>query len=54
MMSKFMKVKCECGTERMVFGNSASEIKCDKCGAALVHPRGGVAIIHGETVEEYE
>jgi small subunit ribosomal protein S27e len=44
--SKFLKVKCnDCGSEQMVFGNSASEVKCLVCGKALVRPAGGKAVV---------
>lgn len=37
--SKFFKVKCEdCGSEQIVFGNPAMEVKCLVCGKALVQP----------------
>jgi small subunit ribosomal protein S27e len=37
--SKFLKVKCDdCGSEQVVFGNPAMEVKCLVCGKTLVEP----------------
>ncbi|MEM2909021.1 MAG: 30S ribosomal protein S27e [Candidatus Bilamarchaeaceae archaeon] len=52
MASKFLRVKCKCGTERVVFNKSTTEIKCDKCGTVLVSQTGGKAVIHGDILEE--
>lgn len=44
--SRFLRVKCtDCGNEQVVFGNSASVVKCLACGKTLVRPRGGKARI---------
>jgi len=44
--SKFLKVKCnDCGSEQMIFGNAASEVKCLVCGKALAKPLGGKAAV---------
>ena len=52
MTSKFVKVKCECGNEQVVFSYTTTEIKCEKCEKLLAYPRGGKAVIEGEIVEE--
>jgi len=37
--SKFLKVKCEdCGSEQVIFGNPAMEVKCLVCGKTLATP----------------
>jgi small subunit ribosomal protein S27e len=37
--SKFLKVKCDdCGSEQVVFGNPAMEVKCLICGKTLLQP----------------
>jgi len=50
--SGFVKVKChECGTEKIIFGKSATEVKCSKCNTIIVQPRGGKAAIKAEILE---
>ena len=40
--SRFLKVKCnDCGSEQVVFGSSASTVKCLVCGKILVEPAAG-------------
>ncbi len=40
--SKFVKVKCQkCKNEQIIFGKSASKIKCLVCGKLLAEPSGG-------------
>jgi small subunit ribosomal protein S27e len=40
--SKFLKVKCnDCGSEQVVFGNSASDVICLVCGKLLAKSTGG-------------
>jgi len=41
MASKFLKVKCKCGKEQVIFEKPASVVKCLKCGEVLAEPRGG-------------
>ncbi len=52
MDSKFLKVKCKCGSEQNVFSHTTQVVKCNSCNEALAHPSGGRAVIHGEIVEE--
>ncbi len=56
MTSYFMKVKCtECGNEQIVFSHPAMDVKCLKCNAILLQPRGGKGhLLHAEVVETYE
>lgn len=51
--SGFLKVKCECGEEAVIFGKLASEVKCKKCDAVIGQPTGGKAAISGEIVESF-
>ena len=51
--SGFLKVKCECGNEQVIFGKLASVVKCSKCDAVLGQPTGGKAAIIAEIVETY-
>ncbi len=52
MASKYVKVKCECGNEQVVFDHATTQVKCSKCKVVLVHPQGGKSLIHGEILEE--
>jgi len=50
--TNFIKVKCECGNEQIVFSHAASTVKCTKCGAVLVEPTGGKAVIKAKRVTD--
>jgi len=53
--SKFLRIKClECGNEQMVFGYAVNKVECNVCGAELVKPSGGRAIIKGEIIRLFE
>jgi small subunit ribosomal protein S27e len=41
MVSKFLKVKCKCGHQQVIFEKPATVVKCLKCGEVLAEPRGG-------------
>jgi small subunit ribosomal protein S27e len=43
-MSKFLRVKCACGNEQVVFSKPASNVKCLVCSETLVSPTGGHGI----------
>jgi|TARA_Y100000310_G_scaffold344531_1_gene457783 small subunit ribosomal protein S27e len=43
--SKFIQVKCKCGSEQVIFGSAASVVKCTNCDAILARPTGGKADI---------
>lgn len=50
--SRFLKVKCgDCGSEQVVFGSAASEVKCLKCGKLLAKPTGGKAKVLSRIVK---
>lgn len=49
--SKYLKVKCECGNEQNVFGNSASTVKCLMCDKVLAEPTGSRAKIYGKILK---
>jgi small subunit ribosomal protein S27e len=51
--SGFLKVRCECGNEQVIFGKLSMEVKCTKCDAVLGQPTGGKAAIIAEIVETY-
>ena len=50
-MSKFLRIKCECGHEQNIFGNAASKIKCASCGKVVAEPSGGRANIKAKIVK---
>ncbi len=43
MTGEFVKVKCKCKNEQIVFSKASSEVKCLVCGEVLVKPTGGSA-----------
>ena len=45
-MSKFLLVKCECGSESVVFGDSKTDVFCAACGNEMVRSSGGRAKIN--------
>ncbi|MBW2965994.1 30S ribosomal protein S27e [Candidatus Woesearchaeota archaeon] len=53
--SKFVKVRCpKCKNEQIIFGKSASEIKCLVCGKVLAEPSGGKSRIKSRILEVLE
>jgi small subunit ribosomal protein S27e len=49
--SKFLKVKCpDCQSEQITFNRATIKVHCQVCGATLVEPSGGVAVLKGEVV----
>ena len=47
-MAKYLKVKCECGNEQIVYECVTKTVKCKVCGKDLAASTGGKAIIVGE------
>ena len=41
MTGKFIKVKCECKNEQMVFERASTIVKCLVCDKVLAEPTGG-------------
>jgi small subunit ribosomal protein S27e len=52
--SKFIKVKCKCGSEQVLFGSAASIVKCLNCDAVLARPTGGRANIEAKITSVLE
>ncbi|MFH1285286.1 MAG: 30S ribosomal protein S27e [Candidatus Micrarchaeota archaeon] len=50
-MSRFLRVKCECGNEQNVFGDATSEVFCLVCKKKLAEPTGSRAQIFGKVVK---
>ncbi|MBI5797646.1 30S ribosomal protein S27e [Candidatus Woesearchaeota archaeon] len=51
---KFIKVRCNCKNEQVVFGKAASEIHCLVCGELLAKPSGGKTKFVARTLEVVE
>ncbi len=53
--SKFIKVRCpKCKNEQIIFGKSASEVKCLVCEKILAEPTGGKTRIKARVLEVLE
>lgn len=53
-MSKFYKVRCECGNEQIIFSHATKRVTCHNCNKILAEPTGGEAVILGKIVEEVD
>lgn len=54
-MSRYMKVKCECGNEQVIFENASLRVNCRVCNKRLTEPRGGkCAVVGGKIVSEMD
>jgi len=49
--SKFIKVRCKCKNEQIIFGKAASVIKCLVCDTVLAEPSGGKTKIKARVLE---
>ena len=50
--SKFIKVRCpKCKNEQIIFGKSASEVKCLVCEKIIAEPTGGKTRIKARVLE---
>lgn len=53
--SKFVKLRCpKCKNEQIMFGKTASIVKCLVCGKVLAEPLGGKARIKARILEVLE
>ena len=50
-MSRFLRVKCECGNEQNVFGNATTKVHCLVCKKLLAEPGGSRAVVHGKILK---
>lgn len=50
MASKFLKVKCECKNEQIIFEKPAGNVTCLVCGEVLAEPTGGKGTIRAKIV----
>ncbi len=49
--SKFIRVKCKCKNEQIIFGKPSSKIKCLVCNKTLATPTGGKCKIGARVLE---
>ncbi len=54
MTSPFIKVRCECKNEQVIFSKASSQVSCLVCGKMLAKTTGGKATILGEQLEVLE
>jgi len=50
---KFLKVKCKCGNEQIIYGSASSTVSCLVCKETLAQPTGARAkVVEGARVLE--
>lgn len=54
MSGKFLKIKCKCGKEQVLFSHLTSIINCNSCNTKLAEPTGGEAAFFGKIVKEVD
>lgn len=52
--SKFVKVRCKCKNEQIIFGKCATEVKCLVCNNVLAKSSGGKSVILARILEILE
>lgn len=52
--SKFIRVRCKCKNEQIIFGKPASKIKCLVCEKILAEPLGGKGKMKAKILEVLE
>ena len=53
--TKFLKVRCnKCKNEQVLFGKSATTVKCLVCGEVLAEPSGGKTKVAARVLEVLE
>ena len=52
MTGQFYRVKCQkCSNEQVIFGKTATLVKCAECGEVLAQPTGGRADVKATVLE---
>ena len=51
--SRFVKVRCECKNEQVIFSSAAMEVKCLVCEKSLAKPTGGSGNITAYVLEVF-
>ncbi|MFH1972917.1 MAG: 30S ribosomal protein S27e [archaeon] len=54
MQGQFIKVRCKCKNEQVIFSKCASEVKCLVCDKTLAMPTGGKSKIEAQVIEVLE
>ena len=49
--SKFLKVRCTCNNEQIIFNKASTVVRCLVCGKVLAEPTGGKAKIKAKIVQ---
>ena len=49
--TKFMKVRCNCKNEQIIFGKCSTVVNCLVCGKPLAHPVGGKSSVEARVLE---
>lgn len=49
--TKFMKVRCKCKNEQIIFSKSATVVNCLVCGKPLAQPAGGKSVVEARILE---
>ncbi|OYT43244.1 MAG: 30S ribosomal protein S27e [Candidatus Aenigmarchaeota archaeon ex4484_56] len=52
--SKFLKIVCKCGEERIVFNKASTKVFCNSCNKLIVNPTGGKAKIYARVINSFE
>ncbi len=52
--SKFIKVRCKCKNEQIIFGKTSTKVKCLVCSENLAVPTGGKSKILSQILEVLE
>jgi|YNPMSStandDraft_1061717.scaffolds.fasta_scaffold198739_2 small subunit ribosomal protein S27e len=53
-VAKFLKVKCSCSNEQIIFEHAKSVVKCLVCNDVLAYPTGGKVRIDEKKVKILE
>lgn len=48
---KFIKVRCKCKNEQIIFGKCSTQVDCLVCSKPLALPSGGKSKIEAEVIE---
>ncbi len=49
--ARFLRVKCkDCPNEQIVFERAAAVVTCQVCGAVILEPTGGKALVRAEVI----
>lgn len=49
--SKFLRVRCECKNEQVIFSKAASTVNCLVCNKPMAKPTGGAAEVTGRVLD---